>query len=116
MSLFIYNEEENNYMAEINGIQFVCEEADPELEKTALALADAYKEKLPEIIAFMLDDITDVYGEMQPDELAEALGTPQIDLDIKLITYLEHTLDDCHIIDIEYGGLLEEFYGVSIDG
>lgn len=44
MSLFIYSEEESNYAAEINGVQFVCEEVKSEFEKAAPALADAYKE------------------------------------------------------------------------
>ena len=47
---------------------------------------------------------------------AEALGTPLIDLDREVVTYLEQTLDDIHIIDVEYGGLLNEFYEVAIDG
>ena len=47
---------------------------------------------------------------------ATELGTPMIDLDREVITYLEQSLDDIHIIDVEYGGLLDEFYEVAIDG
>ena len=116
MGRFTYHEEEENYIAEINGIQFVCEDVMPEFEETALALADVYQEKLPEIAAFLLDDMEEMFGDISVEELTEALGMPQIDLDREVISYLEHTLDDCHIIDVEYGGVLEEFYEAVIDG
>lgn len=116
MSLFVFDEEENLYCAKMDGIEFICEEAAPELEKAVPALAEAYGNKLPQIVAFMMDDITEMFGDITEDRLTEALGTPQIDLDREVIAYLEHTLDDSHIIEIEYGGLLDEFYGVSIDG
>ena len=116
MSLFIFDEEESLYSAKIDGVELVCKEVTPEFEKAAPALARAYHEKLPQIAAFMLDDITEVFGDMTADELTAALGVPQIDLDREVVSYLEHTLDDCHIIDVEYGGLLDELYGVNIDG
>lgn len=116
MGLFAFDEEEGVYNAKIDGVEFVCEKAAPEFEKTASALAQAYQKKLPQIVAFMMDDITDMFGDITEDELTAALGIPQIDLDREMITYFEHTLDDSHIIDVEYGGLFDEFYGVSIDG
>lgn len=116
MSIFVHDREENIYSAKIDGIEFVCEEMKSEFEKDAPALAKVYREKLPQIVAFIMDDITDFFGDITEDQLADALGMPQIDLDREIITYLEHTLDDVHIIEIEYGGLFEEFYGVSIDG
>ena len=116
MSLFHYDEEGGNYIAEIDGVQFVCEEPTPEREEAAPLLARAYREKLPQLAAFMMDDIAEVFGEQSQDALIQALGAPQIDLDTEVITYLEHTLDDIHVIDVEYGGMLDEFYGVSIDG
>lgn len=116
MELFTYDAEEGAYSAEIEGIQFVCEEWKPEVEKTAYALAKRYPQKLPQIAAFLLEEVGAVFDDLSADELMEALGTPQIDLDREIITYLEHTLDDDHIIDVEYGGLLEELYEASIDG
>ena len=97
-------------------MEFVCEDVTPEFEKDAPALAKAYQDKLPQIAAFLMDDVTDMFGDITEEELADALGVPQIDLDRGTITYLEHTLDDSHIIEVEYGGLLEEFFEVTIDG
>lgn len=57
-----------------------------------------------------------MFGDISEEDLAEALGTPLIDLDREVVTYLEQTLDDIHIIDVEYGGFLNEFYKVAIDG
>lgn len=116
MGLFVFDEEENLHTAKMNGIEFICEEATPELEKAVPALAEAYQEKLPRLAAFIMKDIAEFFGEMTEDELTDALGTPQIDLDRETVTYLDHTLDDTHIIEVEYGGLLDEFYEVSIDG
>lgn len=106
--------EEGIYKAEINGGIFTYDEMSPEYEKTAFALADAYKEKLPQIAAFILDDITAMFGNISEEDLTEALGAPDIDLDCKTINYLEHSLGDSYIIDVEYGGILNEFYEVSI--
>lgn len=116
MGLFVFDEGEGLYSAKVNSIEFVCEEATPELEEAVSALAEVYQAELPRLVAFMMDDITEFFGEMTADELEKALGTPQIDLDREVIAYLEHTLDDTHILEVEYGGMLEEFYGVSIDG
>lgn len=116
MSLFVHNEEGDNYEAEINGVRFICQEVTPEYETTATALAEVYKKKLPQIVAFMLDDITAILGDISADALTEALGTPEIDLDRSIISYLEQTLDDSHIIDVEYGDNFEELYEVIIDG
>lgn len=116
MSIFVYDEEENIYSAKIDGIEFVCEEATAEFEKAAPALAKAYQAKLPQIVAFMLEDISDFFGATTEEQLINSLGTPQIDLDREVVTYLEHTLDDAHIIEIEYGGQFDEFYQVNIDG
>ncbi len=47
-----------------------------------------------------------MFGDITEDELADALETPLIDLDREVVTYLEQTLDDCHVIDVEYGWLV----------
>lgn len=116
MSLFQYSDKKKAYSAEINGIRICCKEANNENECKARALAEAYEDQIPELVSFMLDEVCSVYGDMTGQELLEALGTPEIDIDREMVSFLEHTLDDCHIIDVEYGGLLETFYEVIIDG
>ena len=116
MNFFKYNDEYDTFVAEIDGVRFCCEEEKDEYKGQACNLAEVYEERLPEIVSFILSDVRDMFGDITEDELADALGTPLIDLDREVVTYLEQTLDDCHIIDVEYGGLLEKLYEVSIDG
>ena len=114
--MFAYNEEHKGYVVEINSIKFLCDEVSEELEEQAKELAECYEDKLPELIDFMLPELQDVFGELSAEEVADSLGTPLVDLDREVISYLEQTLDDMHIIDIEYGGMFDEFYEVVIDG
>lgn len=114
--MFALNEY-NEYEAEISGIKFVCEAPDKSLEETASAIAEIYESKLNSIAEFMIEEgISDCYGELTPEKIISSLGKPVIDLDRCLITYLEHTLDDIHIFDVEYDGLLDEFFYFSING
>lgn len=114
--MFTLNEN-NEYEAEINGIKFVCEDFEEDYEETAAQIAEIYESKLDSIAQFMLDEgISDFFGELTPDKIIESLGTPTIDLERFLVTYLEHTLDEVHIIEFEYDGILDEFFYLNIDG
>ncbi|MCH5193608.1 MAG: hypothetical protein J1F11_06575 [Oscillospiraceae bacterium] len=114
--MFALNEN-NEYEAEISGIKFVCESPDESLEEAAAEIAGIYESKLNSIAEFMIDEgISDCFGELSPEKIISSLGKPVIDLERSLITYLEHTLDDIHIIELEYDGLLDEFFYLSIDG
>ena len=116
MSIFKYDDRHKALIAEINGVRFCCEEEKDGYASQAQELAEVYEEKVPDIVAFILDEVCSMFGDVSEDDLAEALGTPLIDLYREVVTYLEQTLDDIHIIDVEYGGLLNEFYEVAIDG
>lgn len=116
MALFEFDEKQKGYIAEIDSMRFYCEELKPEYEILAKELADSYEEKLPEIIEFMLPEIQEIFGDVSEEELMEAIGIPQIDLDREIISYLEQTLDDIHIIDVEFSGIFDEFFEVKIDG
>ena len=105
------------YEAEIGGITFVCEAPDKNLEETAAEIARIYESKLNSIAEFMIEEgICDCYGELTSEKIISSLGKPVIYLERCVITYLEHTLDDIHIFDVEYGGLLDEFFYFSING
>lgn len=114
--MFKYDEENAVYLAELNGIEFVCEEPSEELEELAEELAECYKERLPEIAAYILTELEQVFADLTAEKLTAALGKPQIDLDSCVITYLEQTLDESHIFDVEFDGALEEFLEFSMDG
>lgn len=116
MSMFKYNDKHKALIAEINGVRFCCEEEKDSYASQAQELAEVYQDRIPEIVAFILDEVCSMFGEVSEEKLTNALGTPMIDLDREVISYLEQSLDDIHIIDVEYGGVLDEFYEVAIDG
>ena len=116
MALFNFSDEEQAYTAEIDKVYFVCEEVLEDYEDTAAEIAEVYEDKLPELAEFILSEIGDMFGDITAEEIVEALGEPTVDLDTDTIIYLEHSLDDIHIIEVEYEGILDDFLGVSIDG
>lgn len=114
--LFVYDEKEQIYKAEVKGIIFTCEKVLDNYEKYANDLANIYETKLTEIIEFILPDVKEMFDVDDADKIKKSLGKAQIDLDRSILSYLEHTLDDTHIIDIEFNGLFDEFLYSSIDG
>ena len=116
MELFNFDEEEQAYTAEIDNVKFICEEVQEDYEETAREIAEVYEDKLTELAEFILSDVEDIFGDIGPKDMEEALGQPLVDLDRETVTYLDHTLDDIHIIEVEYEGILEDFLGVSVDG
>ena len=116
--MFKHDEEWDACLAELNGIEFICEEPSEELEETAKRLAEVYEDRLPALAEFILEELeTDGldFGPLTVPELTAALGKPQIDLDTSVIHYMEQTLDD-HVFDVEYDGDLEEFLIFTLDG
>lgn len=113
---FHYDEQYKMFIAEINKIKFECEVINMNLEMKAFEYANFYHKRLKKIVPKMIDEITSYFGEMSEEELMNSLGKPTINLDNGLITYTEHTLDDVHIIDVEFSGIFEEILEVRIDG
>ena len=116
--MFEYSKEDAAYLAQLNGIEFICEEPSEELEETARKLAELYEDRLPALAEFILEEMeTDGldFGPLTVSELMDALGKPQIDLDTSVVHYLEQTLD-YHIFDVEFDGDLEEFLIFTMDG
>jgi len=113
--MFHYSEEDGAYLAELDELEFICEEPSEECEAQAKALAVCYEERLPDLAAFMLEEMDGVLGPLTAEELTAHLGKPQIDLDRSCVTYLEQDLDD-HILEVEFEGELEEFLYFTMDG
>ena len=103
--MFKWSEEDASHLAELNGI-----------EELAKELAECYEERLPEIVAYILPELEEIFENLTAEKLTAALGKPRIDLDGCVITYLEQTLDKSHIFDLEFDGALEEFLEFSMDG
>ena len=101
---------------EINGIEFVCDSIHSDYEKHAVELAQAYEKRLPDIVDYLMPDIKEMFGITNPDVIANSLGKPSIDLDRGTLTYLEHTMDSLHIIEMEFDGIFTAFYNSCIDG
>ncbi len=115
-SIFTFDEKNKQYKAIINNITFVCKEIKPEYEQYAKDLANNYYKKILDIIQYMLFDIEKMFGINNVEIIKNSLGNVLIDLDNNRLSYLEQTLDDMHIIDVEFDGIFEKFYDVSIDG
>ena len=113
--MFVYSEENGAYTARLNGVEFVCQEPSAELEDLARVLADCYEDRLPDLAEYMAGELNGVFGPLDGEELAQALGRPQIDLDQGVVSYLEQSLDD-HVLSVEFEGALEEFLDFSMDG
>ena len=114
--LFVYDDGNDVYTAEINGIIFQCEKMQERYEKFAIDLANAYPNKLNNIIEFILPDIKMMFEVDDVDIIKKSLGTPLIDLDREILSYLGHTFDAIHIIDVEFDGIFDRFLYSSIDG
>lgn len=114
--MFKFDEEREEYVAELNGVKFVCDEPEDGAEEEVQKLSKLYLKKQPEMIDFMLPELQQIYGDIDKAELLQLLGKPTINLTTCQIMYMEQTLDDSHIIEFEYGDDFSEFYYFNIDG
>lgn len=114
--LFLFDKEEDCFVATINSIRFECDNLEEITEEYVKELADTYASKLEVIAEHMMEDIKEFYEEISVEGLIEALGAPIIRPDVGVITYVEHSLDDCHIIDVEFDGVFDPLTYVTIDG
>ena len=114
--MFQYSEDEELYLAVVDGVEFVSEE-EPELsDEEVRDLAERYQENLPRILDFMLPALEEFYGKLDKAELPKALGRPRIDLDTSEVSYCEHTLDESHTIGFEFYDDIETLENLAIDG
>lgn len=113
---FEYNEEIEQFLMKVDNIDVVCDELYDGCEKRAEELIEAYPNKINNIAEYMIEEITEFFGEITIEELIKSLGKPTIDVGGDIIKYLEHTLDDTHIIEVEFDGQFDEFLSINIDG
>jgi len=117
---FINNSKSNKSELNIitsNGITFIVKDVSKETKDRASKIAKIYPKKVKDIAAYMIKQgIFESYEEMPIKDLIDKLGSPTIDLNTQQISYTEHSLDDEHILSLEYNGDLERFSYFSIDG
>ena len=114
--MFKFDEERDEYVAELNGVEFVCDEPEDGFEEEAQKLSKLYFEKLPEILEFMLPELQQIYGNIDKAKLPQLLGKPTINLTTYQIMFMEQTLDGTHIIELEHDDDFAGFECFSIDG
>lgn len=116
--MFVYDEDEELFVADFDGIIITCDEVSDGFEELAERVAELYPQRLEDIAAFLVrEGICDCFGELTPDEIMDGLGVPRIDIGSQTVTYAEHAFDDVHIISFEYDDReLDGFMYLSIDG
>ncbi|WP_297960146.1 hypothetical protein [uncultured Ruminococcus sp.] len=101
--MFEYDEVSELYTADLGNVVITCDEMTDGSEELAEKVAENYAAKLDDIADFLIKEgISDVFGELTPEEIKDGLGVPSIDIGNQIITYADHTLDDAHIISFEY--------------
>lgn len=115
-SVFAYDENNDCYKAEIDGIEFTCDRIHSDYEHRAVELVQAYEKRLPDIAEYIMPDIKEMLGISDPIAIMAALGKPSIDLSRGTLSYLEHTMDSLHIIEMEFDGKFDALYNACIDG
>jgi hypothetical protein len=122
---FIFNEELKHYGLETDDYEVIINEKDmsDEILKFAESVVKAYPQKVVDIAHYIAEelDTEEMFG-IAENEITEKLHEPSIKIFSwngnfdGMITYCNHELDEDHLIDVEFSGVLEEFDSVSIDG
>lgn len=114
---------DNGYSAAIDGVTVEFGNGKENLENAAFAkrVASAYSSKLPVIVEHLLSDdgFQIFFPNVTAEDLPTALGQPTIKVSAGkygIISYINQTLDDMHIIDIEFSEVIEQLSDVNIDG
>ena len=113
-----YDEQLQSYIIEIKNILFVSEdEQDSSYIAKLEVIAENYHRGLGGIIAFMLPDLAEMYGDTDAETVREKLGRPVIDYDNGTVRYLEQSFDDTHIFEFEFlDDAFQDIQYFSIDG
>jgi hypothetical protein len=118
---FKYDEKFKQYSLEVGEMQVEIDSY--YMTDKALRLAEEvlklYPAKLPEISEYLADAavFTTFYGDIPASELAEKLHAPIIRIKELggVLSYSSHELDEEHIIELEFNGVLKSFESICID-
>ena len=85
-----------------------------------VAILKAYPQKISDIAEYLSQDegIKTFFNQPSKEEIIAKLNKPVLKINNGggVLTYCNQGFDDVHIIDLEFGGILDEFHYVSIDG
>ena len=110
------------YIAEVDGLKIEISVKYFSDEKVAFAekLIASYPTKVPALAKFCME--SECFKACYPDEtmdtIMEKLHLPDMRIDNigGILTYYNHELDEEHIIEVEFSGLMNSFFSVGIDG
>ena len=95
------------------------QEMSNELAELAKRILNEYPQKVAGIAEYIAKDewIATTYA-LSKEEIAKKLGPVNILLHGSggRLSYCENRIDDDHILDVEFSGVLEEFFDISMDG
>lgn len=119
---FHFNEKYKEFEGELFHLKVIipAQFMNDETAFKAHQICEAYQQNLEQLASFFLgdEDFTMIYGELSTDELLTKLGPPVVTIYQHggKLTYLHHQLDEDHIIDVEFEGIMEHFIEISVDG
>lgn len=120
---FTFNDKDQIYQAEINGMEVDINDKNMSDETIGFAaqIAQAYPGKLDEIAKYLSqdEDMRIFFGDLSKEEIIAGLNMPILRVfkgENGQLTYCNHVFDDIHVIDLEFSGVLEEFSYITIDG
>lgn len=126
---FVFNEKNNTYNITFYNIKFSSPSNGDDFKQYAIKLAKNYqrmgefaKSQTQQVVVSCLlkdENFIDTFGNVDRSELIKKLNLPSIKLlsnNDGVIEYADHTLDNEHIISIEFTALYSNLTDVTIDG
>lgn len=116
------NKNDFHFEKEINDIEVSIPENifDDEKIASAYKIVETYPSKLYDIALYCKESacFKMCYPKVSIEEIIHKLHLPvlRVGPNDGILTYCNHELDDEHLLDLEFGGILETFFSVSVDG
>lgn len=118
MNEVVFDEDLGQFKYENDGLIFVWDEKpDEDVSDVVDMLTKNYHKNLNDIVSFMINDLQQLYGDLDVETIKEKIGKPIIDYDNGIVSYVEQEFDDIHIFEFEFlDDSFEELQYFSIDG
>ena len=109
--------DDTKFEYEAENLLFEWDKEPENIEEIVKPMIETYKKNLNHIAEEIFKEVKDIFGVQSVEQVIEQLGQPTIDAENGIITYCEHTMDDVHIITVEFADdNFSEVQFVSIDG